>query len=153
MVKEVENLSDREQDAMMKAPLLVCILIAGADNNIDQHEVKSAIHLANAALAKSGVSEIFKAAAEDFEDKFKIVLQGLPPDAAQRNPVLVEELSALNAILPKLTKVFAQEYYKCLLFIAKRIAEASGGVLGIKSIGEEEMKWMKLPMIKDPATL
>lgn len=152
MLTELDRLSASEQELMMKAPLLVCILIAGADEQIDAQEVKGAIQLAETARKKEQVSALFRMAAEDFEDKFKIILQGLPQEAAVRNKTVTEELKGLNAIWPKLNPTFAKEYLRCLRFVAKRIAQSSGGVLGINAIGEEESALINLPMITEPAS-
>ena len=151
MVKELEKLSASEVEILMKAPLLVCILIAGADNEIDKKEIKGAIELAKTAKSKANMSEFYQLVTEDFEDKLKIILQGLPIESTQRNPLLFEELSRLNFILPKINKAFALGYYKSLTYIAKKIAESSGGMLGMKSVGDEELKLIRLPMIKSPS--
>jgi len=45
MIDEFKELSQEEVDLMLKVPALVCILIAGADNKIDQTEIKEAIAL------------------------------------------------------------------------------------------------------------
>ncbi len=45
MVKELEKLSGKEVELMLKAPILLCILIAGADGTIDRKEIKEAIHV------------------------------------------------------------------------------------------------------------
>ncbi len=151
MVEELEKLAASEVEILLKAPLLVCILIAGADNEIDKKEIKGAIELAKKAKSKANLSEFYKMVTEDFEDKLKIILQGLPMETTQRNPLLFEELSRLNFILPKIDKAFALDYYKSLTYISKKIAESSGGVLGMKSVGDEELKLVRLPMIKPPA--
>ncbi len=151
MIRELEKLSASEVDLVMKTPLFVCILIAGADNEIDGKEIKGAIELAKKGKAKANMSEFYKIAAEDFEDKLKIILQELPFESTQRTPVLVDELSRLNSILPKIERTFAIDFYNSLRYIAKKIAESSGGLLGMKSVGEEEMKLLGLPMIKDPS--
>jgi len=36
--------------------------------------------------------------------------------------------------------------------IAVEIAESSGGLLGLKSVGDEEAQFLSLSMIKDPST-
>lgn len=151
MIKDLERLSDSELESMLKAPLLVCILIAGADNEIDKKELRGAIELAKSAKAKPNLVEFYIMAVEDFEDKLKIILQGLPSATTKRNPILFEELAHLNPILRKIGKSFAADYYQSLLYIARRIAESSGGVLGLKSVGDEESKLIQLPMIKDPS--
>lgn len=153
MIKELERLSAPEAETMAKAPLLVCILIAGADNEIDKKEVKRAIALSEKKKDKVKVSlaQFYKEVSADFEDKLKIILQGLPVESTQRNPLIFEELSKINLILPKIEKYFAQEFYKSLRYIAKKIAESSGGMLGMKTVGEDESKLIGLPMIKDPS--
>ena len=78
MLKELDLLSSTEVETLIKAPLLVCILIAGADNEIDKKEVKGAIELAEKGKTKASVAEFYKLVSEDFEDKLKIVFQGLP---------------------------------------------------------------------------
>lgn len=151
MLKDLVRLSAAEVETLIKAPLQVCILIAGADNEIDRREMREAIGLAEARKTKASVAEFYKLVSEDFEDKLKIVLQSLPDESDLRNPLLFDELSRLNSILPKIRKPFAQDYYNSLRFIARKIAESSGGMLGLKKIGEEEMKVYTLPMIKDPS--
>ena len=151
MQKELDLLSSTEVETLIKAPLLVCILIAGADNEIDSKEVKGAMELAEKGKTNASVTEFYKLVSEDFEDKLKIVLQSLPNEAALRTPLIINELSKLNSILSKVKKSFAQDYYNSLRYIAKKIAESSGGMLGMKSVGDEEMEFFNLPMIKDPS--
>ncbi len=153
MIKGLDRLSSAEVEILVKAPLLVCILVAGADNEIDRNEIREAIELAEAEKTKANLSEFYQLVAEDFEDKLKIVLQSLPNESELRTPMLSIELSRLNLIFPKIKKPFAQDYYKSLRFIARKIAESSGGLLGLKKIGAEEEKVYTLPMIKDPSLL
>lgn len=154
MIDQLENLAPSEADLLLRAPLLVCILIAGADNDIDKKEIKSAIELANTRQkkSKSGMMEFYKNVAEDFEDKLKILIQSYPYEATQRNPLITLDLQELNSVLPKIERGMAVEFYNTLRDIAKKMAESSGGLLGLKSIGPEEAKYISLPMIKDPAS-
>ena len=43
MIAEFNQLDDAEIELLLKSPVLVCILIAGADGNIDQKEINEAI--------------------------------------------------------------------------------------------------------------
>ncbi|NOT76130.1 MAG: hypothetical protein HOP08_14480 [Cyclobacteriaceae bacterium] len=151
MFKELEKLPGSEVELLAKAPLLVCILIAGADDEIDNKEIKGAIELAKKSKTKASIAEFYRLVSEDFEDKLKIILQSLPQDSANRNLLISKELSQLNSILVKVDKIFSKDFYDSLRYIAKKIAESSGGLLGLKSVGEEEMKFIALPMIKDPS--
>jgi hypothetical protein len=155
MTKVLDKLSAPELETLSRAPLLVCILIAGADNEIDNKEIRSAIKMANGGSGKSksgdGLSQFLKVVTEDIEDKLKIIISTFPQDSAERNPILLDELKRLNKILPKIDKSFASGYYRCLLQIARKVAESSGGLLGIQAIGDEEEQFIGLPMIKNPA--
>ena len=150
MLKEFEKLSASEVEVMMKAPLLVCILIAGADNDIDSKEIKGAIELARKGKSKVRLTDFYIEVAKDFEDKLKVLLQGMPTEATLRYASIEKELAQLNFIFRKMDKTFAGDYYKSLRYIARKIAESSGGVLGMKSVGDEELKLLTLSMIKDP---
>lgn len=154
MLAQLARLSPSESDLVLRAPLLVCILIAGADNDIDRKEIRKAIDLANNKQKRAGshLVEFYKVAGEDFEDKLKVLIQSYPYEATQRNPLITMDLQELNAVLPKIDKTIAKEFYQSLREIAQKIAESSGGLLGMKSIGNEEAKYVNLPMITDPST-
>lgn len=152
MVAELAKLSSGELELVYRAPLLVCILIAGADGNIDRKEIKKAIDIAQRKQkGTDSVSILFKEVAQDFEDKLKVLEQGYPYEATQRTPLLIEELTELNALFPKLPQAFAKGYYEILIMLAKEVASSSGGLLGMNSVGSEEAKLVKLAMIKNPS--
>ncbi|GHN01327.1 hypothetical protein WSM22_28160 [Cytophagales bacterium WSM2-2] len=153
MNSRFDRLSPEEQEFMHKAPILVCILIAGADGEIDRNEIREAI--VQAQKRKQNVGEelmlLYRTISEDFEDKLKILVQSYPVEVSQRNPLIVEELSKLNQVLPKLEKSFAIQFYMSICDLAIKVAKSSGGWFGMKAIGEDEAKYVKLPMINDPA--
>ena len=155
MVPEFDDLSDSEVELMLKAPILVCILIAGADGNIDNMEIQGAIGAANKNARKSRAKliEFYRLVSEDFEDKLKVLIQSFPGDAKKRTALVVEELSQLNSVLSKVNRPFAVDFYKSIKEIAQMIAESSGGVLGLNKVGDEEAKLVGLSMIKDPSGL
>jgi hypothetical protein len=151
MIPAFDKLSDTEIEAMLRAPLIACILIAGADGNVDRKEIQKAIHHTqrSAAKSKASVVDYFKLVEEDFEDKLKIVLQGLPVNVKDRNHLIVEELTNLNNILPKLKNTFAQEFYTKMRDLAHEVAASSGGVFN--KVADEEAQFIELPMLKKPA--
>ena len=152
MIPEFKNLNEQEAELMQKAPILVSILIAGADGKIDNKEVRQAITIAEKeSNSKSILKNYFKELAEDFEDKLRIYIQAYPYESTQRTPLLVEELSQINSLWSKIDSEFATEFYGMLLKIAAKIAKSSGGFFGLtNSIGAEEAKWMNLPMLSNP---
>ena len=153
MITEFKRLTDQETELLMKAPILVCILIAGADGTIDRKEIQEAIRYAEKKHKRTttAVAQVFKDLATDFEDKFKIILQAYPYESTQRSPLLVEELSGLNALWSKVDEAFAKEFYTTLKEIAAHIASSSGGILGYNSVGSEEAQYIELSMIENPA--
>lgn len=152
MIEEFRNLSQSEVEVMYKVPVLVSILIAGADDEIDKSEIRQAVTLSKIkqSKAREGLIDYYREAGKDFEDKMKVMIQQYPANARERNPLIIEELESLNSILPKLDQKFAVEFYESIKDMAKKIAESSGGLLGYMAVGYEESKLIGLNMIKDP---
>lgn len=153
MIEEFKDLTSGEIETMLKVPVLVSILIAGADNDIDKSEIKQAVSISKLKQVKARPSLIsyYQQAGTDFEDKLKVLIQQYPVDASERNPLLISELEKVNDILAKIDSKFAIVFYNSIRDIAKKIAEASGGVLGYMAVGYEESKLIGLDMIKDPS--
>jgi len=151
-MKEFRNLEQHESEYMLTVPLLVCILIAGADGNIDRKEIKEAIAVASRNKESQGVlAEYFQEVSRDFEDKLKVLIQSYPYESTQRDPMIIAELLKINHIWPKLTRDFSSELYQMLLELAEKVASSSGGWLGIRAVGTQEAQYIKLPMIQDPS--
>lgn len=152
MIEEFKNLSQDEVETMYKMPVLVSILIAGADNEIDRSEIQEAVGLLKIKQSKARESLLnyYKEAGKDFEDKMKVMIQQYPVNAKERNPHIIAEIEKVNTILPKLDQKFAIEFYASIKDMAKKIAEASGGLLGYMAVGYEESKLINLSMIKEP---
>ena len=151
MIKELTRLKESEVELMLKAPVLLCILIAGADGTIDRKEIKEAINVTVKKKDKTILDSYFKEVSQDFEDKLKILLQSYPYESTQRSPILIQELSQLNPILRKLDKLFSKAFYDMLKELAEKIAGSSGGFWGMMSVDSEEAKYIRLPMIEDPS--
>ena len=154
-VHEFENLRPDEIEIMLNAPIYVSILIAGADGKIDNKERKEAIDVARSkqSRAREQLVEYYKLVGDSFEDKFNEFIDKLPEDIKDRNADIEHELRKLNFILPKIDRPFAIKFYASLKDLAKKIAEASGGILGYLSVSYEEQTLMDLRMINDPEKL
>ena len=151
-MEALKNLTPGEKDTLFEAPVLVAILIAGADNDYNKAELQRAIELTHdrRITARRDLLEFYELVGEGIEDKLKVKMHKLPSEAAKRNPVIIEELAKLNDILPKLNSEFANDYYWSLRSMADKIAQASGGLLGYMSVGYEESKLVGLEMINEP---
>ena len=150
MIPELSKLSPSEKELVYKAPLLVCILIAGADGKIDNKELTEAITITrDRQWVKSILSTFFTEVSQDFEDKIKILIQAYPYDRAERIAAISVELSGLNQLWEKLGSDFSSTFFESLKFLAQRIASSSGGFWG--KISQEEAELLDLPMISNPS--
>ena len=152
MVKGLSRLNDAETELMLKAPLLVCILIAGADGDIDRKEIREAINITQ--KRQKGDSELtgyFREVSQDFEDKLKILIQSYPYESTQRTPLLIQELSQVSALWQKIDRPFAVQLYQVLKELAAKIASSSGGIWGMHKVNAAEARLLQLTMISDPA--
>lgn len=137
---------------MLKAPLLVCILIAGADGEIDRKEIKEAINVAQSkSKGNSALTGYFREVSQDFEDKLKILVQSYPYESTQRTPLLTQELGQINAVWKKIDQAFAVQLYQMMKELAAKVASSSGGLWGMKSVNTEEARLIQLTMLADPA--
>jgi hypothetical protein len=150
MIREFGNLTSSETELMLKAPVLVCILIAGADGTIDKKEIKEAIAQIQ-KQHKAALSDYLKEVSQDFEDKLKILMQSYPHESSQRNPMLMAELGQLNAIWKKMDARFSTLVYQMLIELAAKVAGSSGGILGMNTVTDEEAKYLQLATIQDPS--
>jgi len=153
MMDAINILETEERDLLYRAPVLVAILVAGADGNMDKAEIKEAVTIfgMKKVKARKGLEEFYVEIAENFEDKLKMGIADYPADTSDREKIVSDELSGLNEILSKLERKFAIEFYESLKDFARRVAEASGGLLGYMAVGYEESKIIDLKMIKDPS--
>jgi len=147
------SLTADEKETLYNMPVYVTLLIAGADDNIDNAEIARSIELAelNKKFSRPDLHDYYKIASEDFSDKLQEELASLPEDREKRLVYLVEALEKLNNILPKLEREVAIDIYASAKDLAKKIAESSGGILGYMTIGYEESKLIDLEMINDPS--
>ncbi len=122
-----------EDDSLGRAPLLVFMLVAAADGNVDKKERAMLAKLCEnvekfpSLLFRAAVGEMVKHAERYFEE-----FQTVGFD-------FVAALKATAAALDDSHPAEAKEFKLCLLSWGKEIAEASGGFLGFgKKMGQEE---------------
>jgi hypothetical protein len=153
MIPQFQKLSDEEKTALLDAPALIAVLIAGADNKIDEKEINYSEKITRfrAANNESPVQHYYAEVNKYIKDAIDQQIKTLPKDLIERQTVISEELAELNKILPKLDKSFAEELYKSFLTFAKSVAKSSGGLWGYASITPEEERLLGLSMINNPA--
>ncbi|WP_375581362.1 hypothetical protein ABWH96_10265 [Marivirga tractuosa] len=152
MIPELKNLSDSEINLLKKIPAMVTILIAGADEQISRSELKKAVNVTNIkqSKARKELLSYYQEIAPDFEKSLNDLLASYPSDAEIRSKQVIEEIERLNDILSKVDRYWALQFVSSMKDLAKKVAEAAGGVFGYLSIGYEESKLIDLEMIKVP---
>ncbi|MEO9803967.1 MAG: hypothetical protein ABJF04_11990 [Reichenbachiella sp.] len=154
MTNVFRTLRDDEIEIVLNAPAMVAMLIAGADDDVDKDEIAEAIHYATTAKHRyDKLEEYFEDVANKFEDIFKDYIQDLPTELDTRQHAITSYLRQLNGILPKVDPEVASQVHQFLLDLAKVVAEASGGIFGMKKISKAEAKYLTLDMIDKPADL
>lgn len=153
MISAFKNLSEEECDLMYKVPALVTVLIAGADSDIDSNEIKEAISLTHLKKVTSReiLAEYYEQVRGVFDQQLSEIISQFPDNTELRQHFIVQELEKVNELLQRTEFKFSVQLYASTVDFAKKIAEASGGVLGFMPVGYEESKWVSLPMIDKPS--
>ncbi len=153
MIPQFKNLSEREKTTLLDAPALIAVLIAGADNDIDQKEIDYSEKIAHyRAINEESNLHLYYGEVDKFiHDSIAQHINTLPKDLSERQQIIKEELNKVNEIFSKLDKNFAVELYKSFLTFAKSVAKSSGGLWGYASITAEEEKLLGLSMLNNPA--
>lgn len=157
MNSRINDLSEQDRKDLVTAPVLVAMLIAGADLKIDKKEEEWVRKLLDykALVGDSELRGLYEEASEDFDLHFEEMLASFRREGGifkqEELDMLSDRLAGLNGILDKLDMSSASKVYDELKDIARSVAKSSGGTLGFGSISEEERRYMELPMLKNPA--
>ena len=153
MLKEFKGLSPAETQSMYDAIPLITILVAGADDDIDEVEIAEAERLTNIRSFNNlgHIIAYYDEVKEQLNERIHTLSQELPDAAAQRQPVIAQRLSALNPILQKMPQPFGYLYYKDFVSFAHHVAESHGGFMRYMTVGPKEAKVVDLPMLNPVA--
>lgn len=149
MLEGFQHLTGAEIEALVQAPVLITILVGGADGELDRQElVWTEKMLRTRTYSKPNlINEYYRVVAEGFPQKIDKLLAGLPVETEARNLQIAEKLGALNPVLAKLEIHLAASLYKSFVSLAQETAKASGGFLRIGAVSAAEHQWVKLPML------
>lgn len=146
----LKNLTAEEQQQMKDAIAYITILVAGADDNIDENELAAANKLAEirSFSIHDELVPYYQEVKESLEEKLRALIQSLPNEVSARQEAISKELEKLNPILNKLSTHHGHVFYDNFVSFAKHVAKASGGIIGFMTVGPEEKKVIDLPMIE-----
>ncbi|NJC24868.1 hypothetical protein [Neolewinella antarctica] len=149
MLKEFKNLSPAETQVMYEAIPLITILVAGADEDMDEVELAEAKRLADIRGFNNlgHIIAYYEHVTVNLAERINQLSQELPNEVVPRQAEIGQRLSKLNTIFPILPAPFAYLYYRDFKSFAHHIAEANGGFLRYMTIGPREAKVVDLPMV------
>jgi hypothetical protein len=153
MLYHISKLHHTDQELIRKAPLLVSILVAGADGVIEHEEIEKAVSLIHTKSFSeaSDIRHLYKDIDHDVEETLDKLLKGLPSDAKEREKIITAELEQLNHVMTKLDGQVALDFYNSLRNFAVHVAQTSGGVFGMLKLNFHEKEVVKLPMLTKPS--
>ena len=146
-IKYFSPLSESEVELLLQTPALVTVLIAGADSTIDKKEKAWGKKLVSYRTFTSDVKlhDYYVKVDEAFENTLNQLVDSWTPESEQE---ITAKLTQLNDILPKLDSEFADLLKDSWKSLARKVAEASGGLIGFGSVNPHEARLMDLPMIE-----
>lgn len=152
MHNHTEHLTQEERNLLVKAPLYVSVLIAGADGDVKNEEKARVVELVHIKSFSEhhGINELYKELDHDVAEELRNLIASLPDETVDRSNMLSDILAGLNNVLPKCSYAFSSHFYKSLREFAHYVATADGGFWGVGAITAAEAEWVKLPMIDQP---
>jgi len=152
MLYQLRNLSEAEQSIVLKSPVWVILLIACADQDIDEREIdraKEIVHIKGFAT-KNDVKNVYIELDAHMDEEVDNALKALSAVGSERLEFIEQNLTKLNKIFPKLDNAYATQLYNSLLSLAHAIAQAEGGIFGIGRVSNKEERYVGLPMLEKP---
>lgn len=148
-------LSQKQKDQLSALPVYIVVLVAGADGEIDSHEINRAVKMSRQKISSKNIDleEFLHQAYQDFEDKLKAVAFSLPSDKASLQNSIKAEIDSMNVILERLDENFVIAMKDHLRNLVTQVAKASGGSLGFGTIGAEESSLINLNFLGRYKTL
>ena len=152
MLYQLRKLSAQEQTIMLQAPIWVSLLIACADMEINEDEIKKAKEFIRLKTftEESDVRNLYRELNEDIDHAIEVESHAMPFDGQERITYLSDKLAQLNKILPKLELRYAIQFHRTLKELALSVAQSEGGLLGIGTVSHKEEEFISLPMIETP---
>lgn len=153
MIWQFEPLNKEEQELILDAPALITLLIAGADDNIENKELSRAHEVleVKSRTEKPELHAYFEKVTSTLAHRISAWRSQLPQDREARQEFISEKLSGLNQIFSKVDRHFATDLYYHFKELSLFVAQASGGLIGVANVSEQEKRYYKLPMLHIPA--
>jgi len=125
------NLSQDEQDQLLKFPAYIALLAANLDGELDAEEKNAAIELTHIRSYKSdeALSGFYKEVEKNFEKTIIAIDAQLPKDKKSRETEIMANLDKLELILSKLGYSYSKKMHESMRTFKNHVSDAHGNVL------------------------
>jgi len=130
-MKPFKELTESENNALLKFPVFISLLAANIDNKLDESEKKSAIKLSHIKTYSCDplLSEFYKEADKVFEKNILQLDKDLPIDKAAREAALKKELMKLETIVLTLKEEHTTVMHRSMKSFKDHVSQAHHSVL------------------------
>ena len=130
-MKAFKELTELENKALLKFPVLISLLAANSDDKLDAAEKQSAIKFSHIKSYSSDplLAEFYAEADSVFEYDIKQLNKDLPVEKATRDAALKHELKKLETIVLKLGEENAAIFHRSMNSFKEHVSQAHHSVV------------------------
>jgi hypothetical protein len=127
----IKNISETENEALLKFPVYVSLLAALKDSKLDEAEKKSAIKFSHIKTYSCDplLTSFYEAADKVFEKNMLQLDKDLPVKNEERVTAIKKELSNLEKIVLKLGKEYTTVMHRSMKSFKEHVSKAHDNVL------------------------
>ena len=131
MIPQFNELTNPEQELLIKAPAIASVLAAEWDDEISVLEKADAVKLTHIKTytGDPALREYFKLVEGSFLKNFEEAAKQYTPFDAEKKKALEIEMAAINAVILKLDRPFARKLHASLMNYAKHVKHAGKSIL------------------------
>jgi hypothetical protein len=145
----LQNLSEEEEEALLKFPVYVSLLAANAEGGLDKAERKSALQFSHIKTysCHPSLREFYKMADKEFEHNLVQLDKQLPKSRSERTDAIKTALARVEKIIQKLDAGHAMLMHNTMRSFKDHVSRAHHNVLEdfifplpIKGINEQDKR-------------
>jgi len=130
-MKSFKDLTESENNALLKFPAYITLLSANSDGILDEAEKKSAIKFSHIKTYSCDplLDEFYKEADRDFEYNIELLNKNLPAEKHSRETAIRKEMANIEKIVLKLGKEYTSVMRRSMKSFKDHVSKAHHNVL------------------------
>ena len=130
-MKQFNNLSVQEKEALIKFPAFISLLAANSDDKLDAVEKQSAIKFSHIKTysCDPSLTEFYEDADKVFKRNIEQLDKDLPQERKRREAAIKKDLSKLETIVLKLGKEYNTVMHRSMKSFKDHVSQAHHNVL------------------------